>query len=64
MKLRSILIFPNGSLSFCDKKFSFNTINQYLLVKKTDSSFFFSENKTIQSPIYKNLLKNHNKYFK
>jgi hypothetical protein len=65
MKVKTVIVFPNGSLSFCDKNLSSNIIiNQYSFVKKSDKSFFFSEDKTIRSTVYTHFLKKHKKYFK
>jgi hypothetical protein len=69
MKIKTVIIFPNGSLSFYDKNLSFSTNNnntriQHLFVKKSDTSFFFSEDRTIKSNMHKHFLKNHKKYFK
>jgi hypothetical protein len=67
MKIKNVIIFPNGSLSFYDKNLSLNnnnTIIQHLFIKKNESSFFFSEDRTIKSNMDKNFFKNHKKYFK
>lgn len=65
MKTKIILIFPNGSLNFCNKSlFSSNLRHQYLFIKKDNKTFFLSENKTINlttSEYYLNIKKN---YFK
>ena len=67
MKIKNVIIFPNGSLSFYDKNLSVNNNNtniQYLFIKKNESSFFFSEDHTVKSNINKHFLKNQKKYFK
>ena len=66
MKIKTVIIFPNGSLSFYDKNLSLSNtkVIQHIFIKKTDTSFFFSEDNTIKSNIYKHLLKKHKKYFK
>ena len=66
MKIKTVIIFSNGSLSFYDKNLSLSNtkVIQHLFVKKTESSFFFSEDNTIKSNSYKHLFKNHKKYFK
>lgn len=65
MKVKTIIIFQNGSISFSNKEFSLNTMtNQYLFLKKTDKTFFFVEKTNTQSSIHEQFPKHHQKYFK
>jgi hypothetical protein len=67
MKIKTIIIFPNGSVSFYKGNMSLTNsaeINQHIFVKKGEKAFFFADDITVKPPIYNQSLDNRNKYFK
>lgn len=65
MKIKTIIIFTNGSLGFYNKNFFFDTLSQYLFLKKSDKNFLFFKKKKIQfnNTNNTNFSKYHKKYF-
>jgi hypothetical protein len=64
MKIKTIIIFTNGSSSFYTKNFFFDTLNQYLFSKKSDKNFILSKKKKQLNNINNiSFLNHHKKYF-
>lgn len=66
IKLKTILIFPNGSTSFYAESLTANNTpnNQYFFIKKNESFFFFTEDIRTNQSAHNQFLDNRKKYFK